>query len=77
MENYEDWLAEAVRMLHEHDGRRERVARALRERLAQDRELQHVLLGEELPGGSPARLPEKAIDGIHDLVDAALRRLNR
>ncbi|MDZ7747794.1 MAG: hypothetical protein U5K43_02310 [Halofilum sp. (in: g-proteobacteria)] len=69
MENYEDWLAEAVRMLHEHDGRREPVARALRERVAQDRELQFVLLGEELPGGSAARLPEKAINGIYDLAD--------
>ena len=80
MRNYEDLMGEAVRMLHEHGGRagRKEVARQLRERLEQDRELQYILLGEELPGHDPGRrrrLHEKAIDGIYDLVDAALTRL--
>jgi len=80
MRNYEDVLGEAVRMLHEHGGRREPVTRALKERLAQDRELQHVLLGEEVPDHDPIRSPrlrDKAIEGIHDLIDAALTRLNQ
>lgn len=77
-QNYEDLVGEAVRMLHEHGGHREAVARRLRERLVQERELQQVLLGEELPPDERrrGRLRERAIEGIYDLVDVALRRLN-
>lgn len=80
MGNYEDLIGEAVRMLHEHDGRREVVERKLRERLKQDREFQYALVGEELPaddGRRARRLHEKAIENVYDLVEAALRRLNR
>lgn len=78
METYEEALGEAVQLLISHGEERGPVTEHFYERLRRERDLQIVLLDEELPAREEEAnriIHERGVNAIHGLLNHAMKRL--
>lgn len=78
METYEEALGEAVQLLISHGEEPGPVTEHFYDRLRRERDLQAVLLGEELPadkGEANRLIHEHGVDAVHSLINHAKKRL--
>jgi hypothetical protein len=78
METYEEALGEAVQLLISHGEQRGPVTDHFYARLRRERDLQIVLLGEELPRSEEEAsrvIHDRGVNAVHSLINRAMKRL--
>ncbi|GEM_PF-3982634 len=78
METYEDALGEAVQLLLSHGEQRGPVTEHFYDRLRRERDLQVILLGEELPSSevdASRIIHDRGVNAVQTLLNRAMKRL--